>query len=215
MNLEIVDKLLTTTRSVRRRLDLTRAVEPEIIERCLEIATQAPSGSDRQMWRFLVVTDPAKRLALAEIYRRAFAAYIGGPPAPGAPPNPVRESAIHLAEHMHEVPVLVVFCYAGRVEQSSVAAQSALHGSIAPAAWSFMLALRARGLGSAWTTLHLVYEQEAAALLGIPAEYTQTALLPVAYFTGDDFQPAKRTPIDQVTYWDHWGDVRKSHANHS
>jgi nitroreductase len=214
-HLAIIDHLLTTTRSVRKRLDLTRPVERSVLERCIEIAIQAPSGSNRQPWHFVVVTDAEKRLGLAELYRKAFDTYLRG--REQAPRDPrvnspsattmrkVTSSAIYLAKHLHEVPVHIIPCIEGRVETSPPFAQASHYGSILPAAWSLMLALRARGLGSAWTTLHLPYEQEAAQLLGIPATVTQTALLPVAYFTGDDFHPADRIPAAQVTHWDHWG----------
>lgn len=211
MDLATVDHLLTTTRSVRKRLDLARPVEPEVIERCLELAIQAPSGSDRQKWHFVVITDPALRLGIAELYRRSFNKYIlaGQSQRNTEARSPLEDSAIYLSEHFHEVPVLVLFCYEGRVERSSLASQAGVYGSILPAAWSFMLALRARGLGSAWTTLHLHYEKEAAELLGIPPELTQAALLPVAYYTGDDFRPAKRTPARERTYWNTWGELRE------
>jgi nitroreductase len=218
MDLATVDKLLTTTRAVRKRLDLARPVEPEIIERCIEIALQAPSGSNRQGWRFVVITDPDTRAAVAAHYRRSFEAYnrAGGPTRGYTGDDPrlaratkVRDSAVYLSDHMHEVPVLVIPCIEGRVEHATVSAQAGLYGSILPAAWSFMLALRARGLGSAWTTLHLVYEREVAEILGIPENFTQTALLPVAYYTGDDFQPASRIPAAEVTYWNGWHQPRQ------
>jgi nitroreductase len=189
MDLATVDHLLTTTRSVRKRLDLTRPVEPEIIERCIEIATQAPSGSNRQSWHFMVVTDAAKRKAVAEYYRQSFEVYIarGGPRGGDKSDDPrharasfVRDSAIYLSEHLHEVPVHIIPCIEGRPENPAPVAQAGFYGSILPATWSLMLALRARGLGSAWTTLHLPYEQEVAEILGIPANITQAALLPVA-----------------------------------
>jgi nitroreductase len=206
MDLTAIDHLLTTTRSVRKRLDLGRPVEPEVIERCLEIALQAPSGSNRQNWHVVAVTDPALRLGLAELYRRAYAEYAQSTPAggPGTTIERVRRSSNYLAEHFHEVPVLVLFCYWGRVENAGLAAQASLYGSILPAAWSFMLALRARGLGAAWTTLHLRYEQDAARLLGLPPYLTQAALLPVAYYTGDDFKPAQRLPVSERLYWNGW-----------
>jgi nitroreductase len=206
MDLASIDHLLTTTRSVRKRLDLARPVEREVIERCLEIAIQAPSGSDRQKWHFVVVTDPALRQGLAELYRQSFDTYLASAPTSGrgAPRGVLRDSSIYLAEHFHEAPALVLFCYEGRVEQAGLAAQASLYGSILPAAWSFMLALRARGLGSAWTTLHLRYEQEAAQLLGLPPNVTQAALIPVAYYTGDDFKPAQRTPARERIYWNGW-----------
>jgi nitroreductase len=210
MDLTTVDHLLTTTRSVRKRLDLARPVEPEVIERCLDIAIQAPSGSDRQGWHFVVITDPQLRFGIAELYRKSYASYAASRPqsGAGAARPQLRSSSDYLAEHMHEVPVLVLFCYEGRVENPSPGAQAGFYGSILPAAWSFMLALRSRGLGSAWTTLHLRYEQEAAQLLGLPPELTQAALLPVAYYTGRDFQPAKRTPATERTSWNGWGKRR-------
>ncbi len=212
LNLTVVDHLLTTTRSVRKRLDLERPVEPELIERCLEIATQAPSGSDRQLWHFVVATDPALRQGLAELYRKSFWEYYGATQGPHGGPyitsTPLQESAVYLAEQFHRVPVLVLFCYEGRVEEQYQLNQASLYGSILPAAWSFMLALRARGLGSVWTTLHLRYEREAAALLGLPDNLTQAALIPVAYYTGDDFRTAKRAPAQDCTHWNGWGKRR-------
>lgn len=213
-HLAVSDHLLTTTRSVRRRLDFGRPVERAVIERCLEIAVQAPTASNRQNWHFLVVTQPEAKAVIGEYYRRSFEVYIGGraaaAPAPGAlGPSAVqmarvRDSAAYLAEHMAEAPALVIPAIEGRAESRPLAEQAALYGSILPAVWSLMLALRARGLGSAWTTLHLPYEQEVARLLGVPASITQVALLPVAYFTGGDFRPADRVPAAHVTHWDRW-----------
>jgi nitroreductase len=219
MDLATVDKLLTTTRSVRKRLDLSRPVELDVIARCIEIALQAPSGSNRQGWRFVVVTDAAKRKQIADYYRQSFEAYMGsGGPNRGYDQDDPRvisakkvaQSAVYLARHLHEVPVQIIPCIEGRVEGAGVAAQAGLYGSILPATWSLMLALRARGLGSAWTTLHLVYEREVAALLGIPDGFTQVALLPVAYFLGEDFRPAARLPVEAVTYWDGWNGARQA-----
>ncbi len=213
MDLATIDELLTTTRSVRRRLDLTRPVEREVIERCLEIAVQAPTGSNAQGWHFVVVTDAEKRRAIGALYEKSFRDYEKRMAAqklaaddPRAAQMPrVYSSASYLAEHMHEVPVLVIPCVEGRVETGPVVFQASLYGSILPAAWSFMLALRARGVGAAWTTLHLAYEKEIAALLGIPERYTQAALLPVAYYTGDGFKPAARLPVRERTSWNSWG----------
>jgi len=212
MDLPTIDHLLTTTRSVLKRLDLNRPVEPEVIERCLSIATQAPSGSDRQKWHFVVITEPELRWGLAELYRKSFAAYMNYrmTQSATAPTTAMRDSSSYLAEHFHEVPVLVLFCYEGRVEQANVDAQASLYGSILPAAWSFMLALRARGLGASWTTLHLSYEAETAQLLGLPPNLTQAALLPVAYYTGEDFKPAQRQPAEERTHWNGWGRRRST-----
>jgi nitroreductase len=209
MDLATVDHLLTTTRSVRKRLDLARPVEPEVIERCIEIAIQAPTGSNAQGWRFLVLTDPELRAGIARLYKQSFDLYLSPQATPPSPQQArVRESSIYLAEHMHEAPVLILPCIEGRVENAGLMAQAALYGSILPAAWSLMLALRARGLGSAWTTLHLRYEQEAAALLGIPGNITQAALIPVAYLKGGDLKPATRVPAPEITYWNRWGETR-------
>lgn len=218
MDLATVDHLLTTTRSVRKRLDLTRPVEPEVIERCLEIAVQAPTGSNLQGWHFLVITDADDRRAIADHYRDSFAKYATergeGAPAfrvddPRLEQAPrVVSSAMHLAKHMHEVPAMILGCIHGRVEDAGPMAQASVYGSILPAMWSLMLALRSRGVGAAWTTLHLRHEREVAARLGIPDDVTQAALLPIAYFTGDDFRPAERLPLDRVVSWGRWGSGR-------
>ncbi len=215
MDLASVDRLLTTTRSVRKRLDLVRPVPPALIEECIELAIQAPTGSNAQGWNFVVVTDPKKKRAIAEPYKKAFMAYLKtlesqGPRWKEADPRQEQESrmydsARYLAEHLHEVPVHLIACVEGRVEKAGTLEQASLYGSILPAVWSLMLALRARGLGSAWTTLHLSAEAEIAKLLGIPEMVTQAALLPVAYFKGEDFKPARRIPGRQVTSWNTWG----------
>ncbi len=213
MDLATIDELLTTTRSVRKRLDLTRPVPREVIERCLEIAVQAPTGSNAQGWHFVVVTDAEKRRQIGALYERSFRDYEKRMAAqkladddPRAEQMPrVYSSASYLAAHMHEVPVLVIPCVEGRVETGPVVFQASLYGSILPAAWSFMLALRARGVGAAWTTLHLTYEKEVATLLGIPEKFTQAALIPVAYYTGEGFKPAERLPVRERTSWNTWG----------
>ena len=213
MDLATCDWLLTTTRSVRKRLDFARPVERPVIERCIEIALQAPTGSNAQGWHFVVVTDAAKKKAIAELYARAFEAYLTNPQfrrqyepddLRAAQHPRVQDSAKYLADHLHEAPVLVIPCIEGRIESAGVLGQASVYGSILPAAWSFMLALRARGLGAAWTTLHLAFEKDVAKILGIPDHITQTALLPVAYTTGGDFQVAKRLPAAQLTHWDRW-----------
>lgn len=214
MDIDTVDRLLTTTRSVRKRLDFTRPVERAVVERCIEIAMQAPTASNRQNWHFVVIADPARRAEVGRLYRQSFALYAQALPAAGTRSHAndtlrrqnqrVRDSAQYLADHMGEAPLLVIPCIEGRAENDGPMAQAGLYGSILPAAWSFMLALRARGIGSAWTTLHLRYEREVAALLGIPDRVTQAALLPVAWFTGDDFKPAQRLPATERTHWDGW-----------
>lgn len=215
IDLAATDHLLTTTRSVRKRLDFSRPVPDELIVECIELALQAPTGSNLQGWSFLVVTDPAKKKAVSELYAQAFALYASMPPPEYASDDPraasrdgVVDSATYLAEHMHEAPALVIPCIEGRVEEAGVLAQASIYGSILPAAWSFMLAARARGLGTAWTSLHLMFEPQSREILDIPATITQAALFPVAYYTGDDFKPAKRLPVEQLTYWNRWGATR-------
>lgn len=205
MDLATVDHLLTTTRSVRKRLDLNRPVDAGVIQRCIDIALQAPNGGNRGRYHFVVVTDPVKRAGLAELYRKAAMPYLE---AEIETTKSILESAVYLAEHLHEVPVHIIPCIQGRADDSTPFIRANIYGSVLPAAWSLMLALRARGFGSCWTTFHLMYEAEAAKLLGIPEDVTQGALLPVAYFTGEDFKPAKRLPDRERTYWDRWGQTR-------
>lgn len=209
------DELLSTTRAVRRRLDLDRPVPPDLLRECLELAVQAPTGSNQQDWHFVVVTDADQRAALADLYRQAYAGYRasrshagdaeGGEPERARTQQRVASSADHLAEQLHEVPVHLVPCIRRRVE-GPTAAVASLYGSVLPAVWSFMLAARTRGLGTAWTTLHLVYERQAADVLDIPHEQvTQVALIPVAFHAGATFRPAPREPLDTVVSWDRWG----------
>jgi nitroreductase/alkylhydroperoxidase family enzyme len=206
----VVDRLLSTTRSVRKRLDLERPVEREVILECLRLAIQAPTGSNSQGWRFVVVTDAGQRKALADIYRRAGEEYLAqGAAQARAGGNreteKVLDSALYLVDHLADVPVHVIPCILGRVPDGAPAgAHAGFYGSIFPAVWSFQLALRSRGLGSVLTTIHLGREQEAAKLLGIPDTVTQAGLLPVAYTRGTDFRPAQRRPIEEITYFGGW-----------
>jgi nitroreductase len=207
------DELLTTTRAVRKRLDLIRPVEREVIEECIGIAQQAPNGSNLQKWHFVAVTDDDKRAAFADLYRRGAEDYFAHPPAPSGKSDGRREgatirlleSASYLVEHIHEVPLHVIPCISGRTDGKPAAAQAGTWASIIPATWSFMLALRARGLGSAYTTFHLRFEKEAARLLGIPYERVmQAALIPVAYTKGTNFKPAPREPLSSMIHWNEW-----------
>ena len=209
-DLSHTDRLLTTTRSVRKRLDLTRPVPREVVLEALEVALQAPSGGNSQPWRWLIVDDREKKERLGELYRKSHDPYMAANRAAAEEAgvtnrNRIMDSSQYLSDHMHEVPVMVIPCLLQRLpENAGVAEQSGFFGSILPAAWSLMLALRSRGLGSAWTTLHLAYEREAADVLGIPDTVTQTALIPVAYYTGEDFKPADRQPVEKVTYFNGW-----------
>jgi nitroreductase len=206
------DELLTTTRVVRKRLDFTRPVERELIEECLTLAVQAPTGSNRQEWHWVFVTDPDTKRALADLYRREDASYRRLPTPDFGPSDTraeragaVQSSAAYLRDHLQDAPILLVPCHLGRVDDAPIATQAVLWGSLLPAVWSFFLALRSRGLGAAWTTIHLRYESEAASLLGIPyEEYTQGGLFPIGYTKGTQFRPAPRRPLSEITHWERW-----------
>jgi nitroreductase len=203
-DLDQVDQLLSTTRAVRKRLDFDREVPDDVLLECLQLAVQAPTGSNRQHWRWMVVRDQAKKDALAAIYHRGGGAYLKEAAATaeaGTQTARVMDSALYLAENLHRSPVMVIPMIVGRPEENPNGG-AGLFGSIIPAMWSFQLALRSRGLGSCYTTLHLAYEQEAAELLGIPPHMTQAGLLPVAYTKGTDFKPAVRPPVEEITYLD-------------
>jgi nitroreductase len=202
---EAIDHVLTTTRAVRKRLDLTRPVPREVVLDCLRLAIQAPTGGNSQGWRWLVVDDAQKRAEIAALYKKRADPYLGGYRKLSDNANPVLDSSEYLTEHLHEVPVFVIPCILGRLPESPSNEDAAgFYGSILPGVWNFQLALRSRGLGSVFTTLHLAYEREAGEILGIPETVTQAALIPVAYTVGTDFKPAARRPIDQITYWNGW-----------
>ena len=205
------DELLTTTRSVRKRLDLTRPLPLDLVKECLEIALQAPNGGMREGWHWIVVTDPQIRAQIGDFYRRSAEPYLAS--AAAADPSRITGSGImarvssssaYLAQHMGQVPVLVIPAITVQAAWSPGQTQAGLWGSLLPAAWSYMLACRTRRLGTAWTTLHLQYETEIAALLGLPEGIRQGALIPTAYYTGDTFRPAARRPLEAVLHVDHW-----------
>jgi nitroreductase len=209
------DDVLRTTRSVRKRLDFDQPVDRAVVEECLEIALQAPSGSNRQTWHWVIVEDDTKKRALQQIYAPNFAIYANSPMSATFPDGDIRaqrrpkvlESAQYLADNFHRAPLLLVPCIEGDLDRVSAFAAAGAWGSLLPAVWSFMLALRERGLGSAWTTLHLMNDgaAQAAELLGIPhGEVTQAGLFPIAYTIGTDFKPASRLPLTDVLHWDQW-----------
>jgi nitroreductase len=206
------DELLTTTRSVRKRLDLTRPVPLDLVKECLEVALQAPSGGMRQGWHWIVVTDREVRAQIGDFYRRSTESYhssAAADPSRGAGTGSevmarVSSSSAYLGQHMGQVPVLVIPCITVQPAWQAGESQAGLWGSLLPAAWSYMLACRARGLGTAWTTLHLRYETEVAGLLGLPDDVRQGALIPTAYYTGDTFRPAARRPLADVLHVDRW-----------
>ncbi|ORA09928.1 nitroreductase family protein [Mycobacterium arosiense] len=208
-----VDEVLATTRSVRKRLDFDKPVGRDVLMECLELALQAPTGSNSQGWQWVFVEDAEKKKAIADVYLANARGYLSAPGAEypegdtrGERMGAVRDSATYLAEHMHSAPVLLIPCLQGRPDQSPLGGVS-FWASLFPAVWSFCLALRSRGLGSCWTTLHLLRdgEQRVADILGIPNDrYSQGGLFPIAYTKGTDFRPAKRLPAGQVTHWDSW-----------
>lgn len=208
------DEVLATTRAVRKRLDFDKPVERSVIEECLQLALQAPTGSNSQGWQWLFVTDPAKKQALADIYAKNFARYrtfaanttFEEGDLRGEQKDRVADSAQYLADNFHRVPVLMIPCITGNLDGVPAFAGASMWGSILPAVWSFMLAARDRGLGTAWTTIHLMNggDKEAADLLGIPDGITQAGLFPVAYTIGTDFKPAKRLPLEPITHWEQW-----------
>jgi nitroreductase len=199
------DELLSTTRAVRKRLDLTRPVPRELIVECLELAQQAPTAAHSQLWQFVVVTDAEQRRALGDLFRKVADPYLERREGREGQALRITESARYLAEHVHEVPVHVIPCIEGRYEGEGHMIVASIFGSIIPAAWSFMLAARSRGLGSVWTTFHLAHERAAAEILGIPYdEVMQVALIPVAYTLGVDFKPGIRKPLDTIVHWDRW-----------
>ena len=209
------DELLTTTRAVRRRLDCERTVEREVIEECIRVAQQAPSASNSQTAHFVVVAEPDKKAALADLWRKGRSVYATLPiawqnydyvdPAHAAALPAMGRSVNHLAENLERAPVLVVPCVTYRTEGADVLFQALVWGAVLPSVWSFCLAARERGLGTCWTTVHLAYEREAAEILEIPYEQVmQVALLPVAYTLGTEFKPARRLPVDRIVHWDSW-----------
>lgn len=214
----MADTLLKTTRSVRKRLDLTRDVEKELVEECIEVALQAPSSAHPEHWgtlAFVAVSDSEKKAQIAEHYRDGLLERLQSRPLVAQTASlddgkfeRVFDSSMHLAENLHKVPVLVFPCIKGRIEHEELPVQAAAYGSVLPSAWSFMLAARSRGLGTAWTTVHLFREREIGRVLGIPDDWSQVVLIPVAYYTGTTFREAARPPVQLVTHWERWDSER-------
>ena len=210
------EEVLTTTRAVRKRLDFDRPVPAELIRECVAVALQSPSGSNIITMHFVVITDVAKRKAVGEIYGQCFARYKSadfyagkvdkGTPECNAQQQRVASSADYLGDHMGDAPALVIPCVPGRpLDKGGVIASASSLGNVLPAMWSFMLAARNRGLGTAWTTLHLMKEREVAEVVGIPFEQaTQVCLSPLAYTKGTDFKPAVRPDPASFLHWNGW-----------
>ncbi|MGI5131709.1 nitroreductase family protein [Pseudonocardia sp. CA-107938] len=210
MDTAATDHLLSTTRSVRLKLDLERPVEDEVLADCLRLAVQAPTPGGAETWRWLVVRDREVKNALGALFRQVGEEYLrqglaraGGADAPPQVQRMVR-SGQHLIDVIERVPVLVVPCVQG-VPSGGNEELSVFYGGIFPAVWGFQLALRSRGLGSTLTSYHLQHEQEAARILGVPDGVTQVGLLPVAYTTVSDFKPARRRPVPEIAFLDKWG----------
>jgi nitroreductase len=208
------DEVLSTTRAVRKRLDLTKPVPRGLIEECVDLATQAPTGRNRQRWHFLVVTDKAQRTAVADVFRRAVQTGGGRPLTerdlrrmnahPGSL-HRISEGFQHLYDNIHRIPAFVIPAVEGRTDHATVLEQSMTWGSILPAVWGFMLAARARGLGTVWTTAQAPLERELATVLGVPYdEVMLAALIPLAFTIGTDFRPAKRISRDRILHWNQW-----------
>lgn len=211
------DQLLSTTRAVRKRLDFDRPVPDELVRECVDLAMQSPSGSNNMTMQFVVVRDEAKRKAIGEIYRQCYSIYQSmdgvyirsidkGDDSANAQQQRSADSADYLGEHMGDAPVLVIGCTEGaRADGMPGMVVSSVMGNVLPAMWSFMLAARARGLGTAWTTVHLMMEEQVADVLGIPFDTVQQVCLsPLAFTKGTDFKPAKRPPADSIIHWDAW-----------
>ncbi|MEQ8485148.1 MAG: nitroreductase family protein [Pseudomonadales bacterium] len=199
IDLDSVDTVLATARSVRRKLDFERPVERQVILDCIDIATQAPTGLGGESWRFLVVTDGARKQALADLYGAVLDDLAR---SRGLEVKPTQRA---LVERLHEIPAMILVCTTAAVPGEGVAGQVAYYGSILPAAWSLMLALRARGLGATWTSLLSSRQQEVARILDMPAAAVNTVMLPVAYTKGATLKRADRRPAPEVTFWDAWG----------
>ena len=209
------DRLLTTTRAVRQRLDLDRPVSDQILSDCIALAEQAPSGGNITSRRWIVIKDSQTKSKLAELYRAAGGSAVieraKRQEAAGLAGSRVSKSASYLAQNMERVPALVLLTIMGRHDGSG---RPGLFDSVIQAGWSFCLALRARGLGSAWTTMHLGKSDDIAQLLGIPDEITQIVLLPVAWTKGDEFQLASRRPVSEITWVDNWGYTKQYQDEH-
>lgn len=219
-----VDEVLTTTRTVRFRMDFERPVEREVIEECLEIAQQATVGSNQEHWRFVAVTDPETKHRIAELYRDVWVQTVEKPLAEGDPATLARldpenregdeaqrgqartlRGVKYLADHLEQVPVLVFACSVAPQPPTPVGKlASGYYGSIFPAVWSFQLALRSRGLGSVLATAASYHAEEIGEILGLPAGCALISMVPVAYTKGLDFKRGARRPLDEILSWERW-----------
>lgn len=199
LDIASVDEVLSTARSVRRRLDFSRPVEPEVLFDCINVSTQAPTGLGGESWRFVVVTEPARKQQVADLYRSVLEDLVRDRGLT------IKSTQRSLVDHLHEIPALIFVCAIGTPPPAEVGGQVAFYGSILPSAWSLMLALRARSLGATWTTLLSSRQEDVNRILGVPEGVTQTVMLPVAYTLGAKLRPADRLDARQVTFWNAWG----------
>lgn len=205
IDIAAADYLLKTTKQVRKRLDLSRPVPRELLLDCIDVASHAPMGGNLERNRWLIIDDKELMAKIAPFYQEYGRQYLAASAGAQGRQGKVVESAMYLVDHIAEVPAWVIAMRLDRLpDDASRGDLAAYHGSVAPGVWSFQLAARARGLGSAWTTFHLHYEELIAELLGIPSTVTQIALLPVAYYTGEDFSPAPRRPAREITFFNRW-----------
>jgi len=214
-DLATVDRLLSTTRAVRRRLDFSRPVPRALVLECIRLSQQAPTASNTQRWRWLLIDDPVLRRELGALYAQGLPAIHTSESATAPDPQTQRihAGAVWLAEHIGEAPLLAIPCLAQRLPAGApLVVTASFFGSIYQAVWSFQLALRSRGLGSTFTTVHLLFEQQARMLLGLPEDVTQVALLPVAYTKGSKFRPAARPPAATIVHWNRWSDDGTTHS---
>lgn len=206
-DLDQTDRLLTTTKQVRKRLDLTRSVPHDVLLECIDVANHAPMGGNLERNRWMIIDDADTKAKIAEYFAAVGRPYLAmnAEVRTDDRADKVIDSATYLVDHLHEVPALVLAMRLDRVpDGASTGAYAGYWGSVVPGVWSFQLAARSRGIGSAWTTFHLEHEAEVAELLGIPPTVTQVCLLPVGYYTGDDFSPAPRRPAADVTFLNRW-----------
>ncbi len=202
LDIASVDQVLSTARSVRRKLDFDRPVEPEVLFDCINVSTQAPTGLGGENWRFMVVTDPARKTQIADVYRSVLA------DLQRARGLEIKSTQRSLADRLHEIPALIFVCAIGEPPADEVAGQVAFYGSILPSAWSLMLALRARSLGATWTTLLSSRQEDVSRILEVPDGVTQTVMLPVAYTKGAKMRRAERLDAREVTFWNAWGNQK-------
>jgi nitroreductase len=200
LDLPSVDALLSTTRSVRRRLDFDRPIDPPLLYQCIDLATQAPMGIGGESWRFLVVTEPERKRAIAELYQDV----IEGFEAAGR--LRIKDTQRALMARLPDMPALIFVYINAPAPGADVAAQVGFYGSILPVAWSLMLALRSRGLGTTWTSLLASRQAELASLLATPPDSTLTVMFPVAHMKGAVLKATPRQPAREVTFWNAWGE---------